>query len=274
MSDEPSAEVRELAAKLFAAGRAEQPGPALGRRLLLLEASHPRPSVVSPRAGVASMRSRWVRGLAAAALLVSGAGLWLVLQHDAPELSISAERLPGRPPSSSPEPSAVAAPAPALPPPEEAKPPLSESRPRVEAAKRVAPPRELPPRPREAPRPEVTSTDAPPALTPSAATSAAPPPKAKAMTLLGELELLKRARSALRSGDGEQALELLDRHARERASNGLDAEATLLRIEALAAVGRHADASALAARFVRDNPNSALGDRAKSFIRAAAPKGP
>lgn len=94
------------------------------------------------------------------------------------------------------------------------------------------------------------------------------------MTLLGELELLKRARAALRSGDGGQALELLDLHARERANNGLEAEATLLRIEALAALGRHGDASALAARFVRDNPNSALGDRAKSFIRAASPKAP
>ena len=92
------------------------------------------------------------------------------------------------------------------------------------------------------------------------------------MTLLAELDLLKRARTALRSGDGGQALELLGQRAREHTGNGLDAEATLLRIEALAALGRQGEASELATRFVRENPNSALGDRAKSFIRATVPR--
>lgn len=279
MSDEPTPEVRELAAKLFAAARAEQPGPALGRRLLLIEPPH-APSVASPRASIASRgpsvvvpaRSRLLRGLAAAALLVSGAGWWLVSERDAQKLSISPERVPGRTPSLPPEASTVGAPAPALPPADAAK--RATSEPRVEAAPRVAPPRPSPSRPREAPRPEVLGTDAPPSLTPSAATSAAAPPTAQPLTLLGELELLKRARTALRSGESEQALELLEQHARQRTSNELEAEATLLRVEALAALGRHGEASALATRFVRDNPNSALGDRAKSFIRAAAPKAP
>lgn len=284
MSDEPTPEVRELAAKLFAAARSEEPGPALRRRLLLLDSPHAL-SVASPGAGVASRgssaivaaRSRLIRGVAAAALLASGAGVWLVLEHDTPELSISPERVPGGPP----EASAVAAPAPALPPADEAKRAASESAPRVDT-ERVAAPRPPPLRPREVPRsevipeviPDATVTDAPPSRTPSAVTSPAAPPLAKPMTLLGELELLKRARTALRSGEAEQALELLERHARERSGKGLDAEATLLRIETLAALGRHADASALAARFVRDNPNGALNDRAKSFIRAAAPKAP
>jgi outer membrane protein assembly factor BamD (BamD/ComL family) len=92
------------------------------------------------------------------------------------------------------------------------------------------------------------------------------------MTLLAEIELLKRARTVLRSGDAAQAIELLTRHARERTGNGLEAEATLLRIEALAALGQHADASELATRFVHENPNSALGDRAKRFIRATPPR--
>ncbi|MEY2936151.1 MAG: hypothetical protein RL033_6900, partial [Pseudomonadota bacterium] len=86
-----------------------------------------------------------------------------------------------------------------------------------------------------------------------------------------ELELLKRARSALRSGDGAQALELLEQREREHTRNGLDAEATLLRIETLTALGKPSDASDLATRFLRENPNSALGDRAKSFIRRTAP---
>lgn len=280
MSDEPSPEVRELAAKLFAAARAEQPGPALGRRLLLLEPPRVGQGVASSRAEAASRRapavvparSRFFIGLAAAALLASGAGLWLVSGHDARPLSISPERTPGRPPSLSREPSTELSAMPSAVPPGEAPRAASETAPRVDTGERVAPSRPAPPRSRAAPRRKVVQPSSGPAS--SAGTSSAPPASAKPMTLLGELELLKRARSALRSGDGGQALELLDRHARERTSNGLDAEANLLRIEALAALGRHGDASVLAARFVRDNPNNALGDRAKSFIRAAAPGTP
>jgi len=76
-----------------------------------------------------------------------------------------------------------------------------------------------------------------------------------------ETEPSMTARAALRSGDAGQALELLD--SRERTGNELEAEATLLRSEALAALVRQGEASELAARFVRDNPNSALDDRAK-----------
>jgi hypothetical protein len=87
------------------------------------------------------------------------------------------------------------------------------------------------------------------------------------MTLLEEIDLIKRARGALRSGHPAHALELLER----RASRGLAAEATLLRIETYAALGRHGEASELASRFVRENPSSALGDRAKSFIHSVPP---
>ncbi len=91
------------------------------------------------------------------------------------------------------------------------------------------------------------------------------------MSLLDEIQLLEQARTALRAGRGKNALDLLDRHERERASTSLEAEATLLRIEAFSALGRSQAASELASRFVRANPNSALGDRAKSFIRPAQP---
>jgi len=83
--------------------------------------------------------------------------------------------------------------------------------------------------------------------------------------------LLKDARASLRSGHARRALDLLERHARERAGSSIEAEATLLRIEALSALGRTRDASQLATRFVRANPNSALGDRARSFIESAEP---
>jgi hypothetical protein len=94
------------------------------------------------------------------------------------------------------------------------------------------------------------------------------------MALADELALLEQARAALRSRDARRSLELLDRHAAAHTGNGLLAEATLLRIESLAAIGRHGEASDLAARFVRDNPHSALSDRAKSFILAPSGAAP
>jgi outer membrane protein assembly factor BamD (BamD/ComL family) len=94
------------------------------------------------------------------------------------------------------------------------------------------------------------------------------------LTLLGELDLLKRARAALRSGQPRNAIDLLEAHGRERGGSELVAEATLLRVEALAALGERTVASDLASRFVRENPHSALSDRAKSFILAGAPGAP
>jgi outer membrane protein assembly factor BamD (BamD/ComL family) len=84
--------------------------------------------------------------------------------------------------------------------------------------------------------------------------------------LLTELNLLKQARAAVRSGEHQTALTLLDRHATELHRTELTTEATLLRIEALAALGRHGEASNLARRFVAENPNSPLVDRAQHFI--------
>jgi outer membrane protein assembly factor BamD (BamD/ComL family) len=83
--------------------------------------------------------------------------------------------------------------------------------------------------------------------------------------------VLKRARAALRAGEAGRAIALLDDHSRQRSSSALEAEATLLRIEALAQLGSRREASELAARFLRAYPNSALADRARSFTRSAAP---
>jgi len=47
----------------------------------------------------------------------------------------------------------------------------------------------------------------------------------------------------------------------------LRAEATLLRIQALARAGNAQAASTLAQRFVEQNPDSPLVDRARSFIQ-------
>jgi outer membrane protein assembly factor BamD (BamD/ComL family) len=94
-----------------------------------------------------------------------------------------------------------------------------------------------------------------------AQTSAQPP-------LLAEVNLLKQARTALRSGDATLALELLDRYSGELHGTDLNAEAMLLRVETLAALHRENDAAQLAERFVAENPDSPLVDRARSFLKA------
>jgi hypothetical protein len=264
MSDEPKPEVRALALKLFAAGRSERPEPALGRRLALIgqhTAPQDRQRVEarverSSRAHGASslMRSRRAFWLTAASVFVA-AGLWIVAADPTRSISISPER-------------------------------FDVSKERAESETRESaqrdPVRETPPETSVHPPQlnEISRSSAPrPGKSTDGAARAAAPPKAplaalhetKPMTLVDEIELLKDARAALRAGQGRQALNLLDRYARERSSSGLEAEATLLRIEALSEVGRTKEASELAARFVRNNPNSALGDRAKSFMGSSQP---
>jgi hypothetical protein len=89
-------------------------------------------------------------------------------------------------------------------------------------------------------------------------------------TLEQELALLERARSQLSSGDSAAALSELDRYAGRRGGR-LVAEATLLRLQALTRAGRAAEASRIARKFVADNPNDPLAERARSFIQAASP---
>ena len=281
MTDERSRELNELAQRLFAAGRAERPAPALGRRVLMIE---PRTAVsgeAAPSSGLAQsgahraarVRVGWARWVALAALLAGGGSLWLALRVPARPLSISAEAIAAVEASSTSAPLEAAERvtlAPMLPPavaavsdraaPGVAAPAPSPAR----ALERKAPPASAGPRVSEATSTVERSAQAAPAP------ARAPSVVAPALTLLDELDLLKRARSALRSGEGSTALALLDRHERERAGDSLVAEATLLRIEVLAALGRKEAASELAQRFVRANPNHALSDRARSFITGRA----
>jgi hypothetical protein len=100
------------------------------------------------------------------------------------------------------------------------------------------------------------------------------PAPATSPTLSNELAALKQIRQALRNGDGPAALALLDRHAAGEYGSSLALEASVLRVEALDAVGRRAEAEALARRFVRDNPDSPLAERAQRFIDRTEPARP
>lgn len=107
----------------------------------------------------------------------------------------------------------------------------------------------------------------PPAPPPRAGPQRLAPTPSGSVGLERELALLDQARNALASGNAGQALSLLDRHQGLR-GNSLNAEATLLRIQALASTGRDDAAAALARSFITSNPNSPLADRARRFSHA------
>jgi outer membrane protein assembly factor BamD (BamD/ComL family) len=86
--------------------------------------------------------------------------------------------------------------------------------------------------------------------------------------LSNELEVLKVAENALRAGDTKGALAALDRYDTVLKGRRLRAEASVLRIETLSRAGQTQAASALARRFVADNPTSPLVDRARAFIES------
>ncbi len=100
------------------------------------------------------------------------------------------------------------------------------------------------------------------------------PPPASAPTLATELGLIRQIRQALRSNDAAAALALLDRYDTGEYGKRLSLEASVLRVEALDAVGRRAEAEALARRFVRENADSPLAERAQSFIPSPDPERP
>lgn len=129
------------------------------------------------------------------------------------------------------------------------------------AAKRVEP-RE--PRRAESERP--ATAEQPKLLVPPRTSSAGRAPA----TLAEELALLEEVRSALAGGSSGRALELIDRYERTLRGTHLRAEATILRIEALAKAGKSEEAARLAREFVEKNSGSPLVDRARSFAGDAA----
>jgi hypothetical protein len=103
-----------------------------------------------------------------------------------------------------------------------------------------------------------------PAPSPSPATPSTAPPRA---SFAEQLDVLARARAALRAGRAASALEILDSHDSTLRDNDLEAEGRLLHIEASASAGDSARARREAEAFVRDYPNSPLLERAQSFAR-------
>lgn len=105
------------------------------------------------------------------------------------------------------------------------------------------------------------AADAAPLATPVEPPGPRPETAPPRPSLASEMELLRRARSALRAGDPRAALEHLERHAEQFPDSPLAPEAAAVRIEATCAVGDRETAGALADQFVRRWPDSPLARR-------------
>jgi hypothetical protein len=87
-----------------------------------------------------------------------------------------------------------------------------------------------------------------------------------AETLSLELAALEQSRAALAKREYSTALRLLDDYARRFPKRRLDSEATVLRIEALAARGDRAQAARVGNQFLATHANSPYARRVKSLI--------
>jgi hypothetical protein len=81
-----------------------------------------------------------------------------------------------------------------------------------------------------------------------------------------ELRSLEAARASLASGNPRRTLSLLDEYSRTFRAPRLTSEATVLRIEALAASGERARAEQLGKEFLRFHANGPFGRRVRSLI--------
>jgi hypothetical protein len=87
-----------------------------------------------------------------------------------------------------------------------------------------------------------------------------------AALLSAELGALDRARLSLAGGDARRALDALDTYDRRFPSGRLQLEAEVLRIDALAKLGRKDAARQHAEMFLRRHPNSVLATRVRAHV--------
>jgi hypothetical protein len=83
-----------------------------------------------------------------------------------------------------------------------------------------------------------------------------------------ELSALDRARTAIANGEAGKALAMLDDYSSRFPRGSMGPEASVLRIEALAAMGNHSAAERVARAFLEKNPASPYAQRIKSLLAA------
>jgi hypothetical protein len=91
-------------------------------------------------------------------------------------------------------------------------------------------------------------------------------PRASEPSLSNEVAALDGARRALEGNAAERALGALDEYARTTSRPRLGPEATVLRIEALLALGRRSEARSVGERFLVANPSSTHAPRVRSLL--------
>jgi TolA-binding protein len=90
-------------------------------------------------------------------------------------------------------------------------------------------------------------------------------------SLTAELGALEQARAALLRHDNTRALELLDDYSHRFPKHRLGSEATVLRIEALAASGDRDGAARVGRDFLQSHPNGPYAQRVRSVIGDGSP---
>jgi hypothetical protein len=131
----------------------------------------------------------------------------------------------------------------------------------------VAPTVAAPPPPplvaKPAPSPEVAPVEPSP---PKAIATAAPvrPPVPASGDMREEIRLLDQARAAVRGGENEQALRLLEKYDRRYPRGQFRQEVQVLRVEALERSGNKKAALALGKKFVAEHPESPHVERVQS----------
>lgn len=139
---------------------------------------------------------------------------------------------------------------------------------RAPEAAPVAPPAGAEARARSLPRPSGVGSQAKASAGTGGAGGGSP------STLEDETRKLGEAHRALRSGDPERALKLLDEQSAAYAQGELREERAAARVLALCNAGKTAEASAAAASFLRENPLSPLADRVRAACAPQAPAAP
>lgn len=117
--------------------------------------------------------------------------------------------------------------------------------------------------------PASIAVHAPSAPTPSAAPSTSAEPST--LGLRDELALIDEARTELAAGAAASALATLSRYDARYANGLLREEATAVRVEALFAAGRTAEARAVGSKFLAEHPSSTHAQHVKSLLEAHAP---
>jgi pyruvate/2-oxoglutarate dehydrogenase complex dihydrolipoamide acyltransferase (E2) component len=118
--------------------------------------------------------------------------------------------------------------------------------------------------PAATPAPQRAAVSAPAVAEPAPAPAVAATPAAA--LLIEELGALDHARLALVNGEGRRTLEELDAYDRRFPSGRLQIEAEVLRIDALAKLGRKEAARQRAEAFLRRHPNSVLATRVRAHV--------